>query len=167
MKEYFLILVIILCYASCNGNKGISTNCNVSLNDKLINFSSCYNGLTISELIIEDSNFAIYPLRYKKYRVYELVEKIPLKAMEIENVVINYRTPDKRFVWRIYENVEGHLDNDLYSGNKYRVLDSLGSLFLPNTWYLFNFFNPHFQLFIYSDSSLKLKMVKRDLNANF
>ena len=161
------LLTIMFFFNNCDISKNANLECNVTVSKTKINFASCYNGLTISKLKVKDTIIELYPHRYEKEVVYELAEKDNNLILDNSNLEVDFYKKNDRFLWRYYKSVEGHKNDDLYYGLSYEIKDSLGNIFQPDTWYLFNFFNPHFKLFVYSDSALDLKAVKEKLNPNF
>jgi hypothetical protein len=161
------VLTLIFFFNNCDFRKNANIECNVIVSKTKINFATCYNGLTISKLNVKDPIIELYPHSYEKEIVYELAERNNKLILDNSRMEVDFYKKSDKFVWRCYKSVEGHTNDDLYSGLSYEIKDSLGNIFEPDTWYLFNFFNPHFNLFIYSDSSLDLKAVKEKLNPNF
>lgn len=98
---------------------------------------------------------------------FELVEKDSLEQSKRRELKIYFNDTNKKFGWKYYPEIEGHLTDAYYSDMYYETRQKLDNLFKPNTWYLFDFFNPHFDVFVFCDSARQIKFVKRDLNPNF
>lgn len=142
-------------------------NCNILITRDKVELGGCYNGgLIINKLKVLDSLVHLYPSNYKKLNAVSLIQK---KRSQ------DYRTPKKiyftainnNFSWRIYDTVYNVENNDIYANFTHRDKKILGSFFVKDTWYLFNFYNPSFIVFVYVDKKGQIHLHKKKLNTNF
>ena len=153
---------------SCNNLvKKIELGCEVEVTRNEVVFGNCYNGLTISELKVNDSLIRLYPHNYKKAFVYELKERDSIQVIKKNNLKIFLHQTNKHFIWKYYKFINGHDSDDAYFDLAYEYKETLDNLFRPNKWYLINCFNPHFQMFVYVDNKLNIKVIKESLDTNF
>jgi len=166
MKKTFFALAVLLVHFFVS-KVNAQVYCNINVTKEKIGFGGCYSGaLTINQLTVLDTSIREYPLRFKKINAIKLIEKtsIPNDGKKIE---VYFSEKNKYFKWRVYAKVEGHLGDHIYSDFPHVDKQMIGNIFCPDTWYLFDFFNPHFRVFVYSDRNCKIRFVKETLNANF
>lgn len=164
MKNTFFIFFIFFNFSQ---QVNAQFYCDVKVTKEKIEFGGCYNGgLTINQLKVLDSSIREYPLRFKKINAFELIENLPIPNNG-KKVEVYFHVKNKYFIWRVYEKIKGHDNDDIYSDFPHVKKKIIGNIFKRNTWYLFNFYNPSFRVFVYSDKNCNLKFVKEKLNTNW
>ncbi|OJW37356.1 MAG: hypothetical protein BGO54_12150 [Sphingobacteriales bacterium 46-32] len=163
-----MYIFFIFCFCSCNSSlfNRPDLECRVEVTRDYVSFDHCYNGLLINELEVKDVSINLYPKLYKKISGFQLLPIDSTSSPTSQGLKIYFNSLNNSFRWQEYDCAD-YASKDCYlSGGNYEVKDSV-SFFQPNTWYLFDFFNPHFELFVHCDSSGNVSFVKKDLNANF
>ena len=157
-----LPMLIIVVLSGCR----FSLECEPAITRTTIDFDHCYNGLVINELQVHGP-VNLYPSNYTKVNAYDIHPREGRWPDTKERIKVNLLKKDDQFEWFYIKNITGHENDDAYVTEPKERIDFPGNIFKPDTWYRFNFFNPHFELFVYSDSAGNLRPVRQDLNANF
>jgi len=168
-KSGLIFLQVFMFLTSCTSLSNKLENvidCGIVITDSTINFGSCYNGLSIVELQVADTNITLYPQNFRKLKAYELFERNVGSVKRDSNVEIDFTKRSNIFFWKYFDQIEEN-DDEYYASVNYLRLDTIGAPFKCNTWYLLNFFNPQFRIFVHSDSTCKLKVIKEKFNTNF
>lgn len=165
MKSSFFVLIGMFLFFRPTVNGQVY--CNVSVTKEKVGFGGCYSGaLTINQLQVLDSSIREYPLKFKKTNAIKLIEKSPIPN-DGKKVEVYFNEKNKHFKWRVYAEIVGHHNDDMYSDFPHVDKKIIGNVFKADTWYLFNFYNPHFRVFVYSNSSCNITFVKEKLSSNF
>ena len=157
-KIYFILLLL---FCGCK----FSLECKVEVTKDFVYFGHCYNGLEINELEVKNDSIILYPSNYKKVSKLELLSEDSTVSQN-QSIKVYFGKPTKDFKWKRFYCADYDPLKCFSDYNNYSIKDTI-NFFKPKTWYLFNFFNPHFELFVYCDDSEKVTFLKRNLNANF
>lgn len=164
----FCIIFSLLCFGSsgclCGG---LGLECKVKITQDYVFFDHCYNGLLINELQVKDTEpINLYPHNYTKRSgiLMQSLDSAPMLSRK--NRKVYFKDNKDNFRWEVYNCSDYDSMSCYFSGSNYTVTEAI-ELFRPGTWYLFNFFNPHFEVFVHCDRSGKLTFRKKHLNPNF
>lgn len=128
-------------------------------------FDWCYNTLSFNEIKIKDSSENEYPRNFEKINAFELV-RTDSTNLSTDGLKLYFNKLNQGFAWKYYPKVTGHLSNSYYTED-YKIVGTLDSVFKKNTWYLFDFRDPEFDLLVHCDKAGNLKNIKLTKNTNF
>lgn len=162
-------MFLVACFSCCVNNgcifKRSSFECKIDITTGYVYFDQCYNGLLINELEIEDSTLTLYPQKYRKVSQYELLSNDSSIYKE-NKVKVFFNKKTRTFTWRVYQCTEYDFTYCYPEVNNYEIKDTI-KLFKPRTWYLFSFYNPQFEVFVYCNDRDEVSFVKKKLSSNF
>jgi hypothetical protein len=162
VRKITIIVLLSTVIADC---RNFSLKCQVNVTKDYVFFDWCYNTLSFNEIKIKDSIETDYPVNFEKINAFELI-RTASTTLPTDRLKLYFNKANKGFAWKYYPNVAGHLSNSYYTEN-YKIVSTLDSVFKQNTWYLFDFRNPEFDLLVHCDNAGDLKQIKRKKNTNF
>jgi hypothetical protein len=160
--KYFIFISIPIILA-CSLNR-YNLACNVEITHEFVYFKHCYNGLAIYPLKLNKPLVTSYPTDFIRTGKIDLVENESF--VRDEDLKVSFNKKNNFFQWQVFQCKNFDPLKCFPDSNNYIMKDTI-QLFKSNTWYEFDFNNPAFIVYVFSDSSGVVTYTKKKFPTNF